>query len=115
MLSVLVLCHVFLVSYFLLLLFSVLTCAGEIDPVLRGMLVQHSESIDVKVVDEMRNFLFAAAHGLGHFDLVAINIQRGRDHALPDFNHMRTLLGLPRYTSMGEITTCAFCLTVLSW
>ncbi|MCA9211752.1 MAG: hypothetical protein KDB27_01710, partial [Planctomycetales bacterium] len=39
------------------------------------------------------------------FDLAAINIQRGRDHGLPDFNTMRTAIGLAPLDDFSELTS----------
>lgn len=37
-------------------------------------------------------------------DLLAINIERGRDHGLPDFNSLRQCYGLRRLSDFSEIS-----------
>ena len=37
-------------------------------------------------------------------DLLAINIQRGRDHGLPGFNKMRECYGLPKLTNFNQFS-----------
>lgn len=70
------------------------------------MLLQHAEEIDIHIVEGVRSFLFGPpGRGLGGGDLAAINVQRGRDHALPDYNHARELLGLSRLDSFSQITS----------
>ena len=77
---------------------------GGIEPLLRGLAAQVCQTIDSFVVDDVRNFLFGAP-GAGGFDLVSLNIQRGRDHGLPGFNALRTGLGLAPRAGFAEITT----------
>ena len=62
-----------------------------IDPYLMGLCYMQIEEIDSHVVDQVRNMLFAPP---AQFDLAAINMQRGRDHGLPDYNQTRVNLGL---------------------
>ncbi len=77
---------------------------NDIDPLLRGMATQLHQSIDVKVVNNLRNFLFGRP-GSGGFDLVSLNIQRGRDHGLGSYNDTRAAMGLNRVTEFSQITS----------
>ena len=72
---------------------SLLPAVG-IEGVLRGLARQHAQTIDTRIVDDVRNLLFGAPSGPGR-DLAALNIQRGRDHGLPDYNTVRAAYGLP--------------------
>ena len=75
-----------------------------IDSVLKAGASTLSQETDLEVVDSLRNFLFGQP-GSGGFDLVALNIQRGRDHGLADFNSVREAIGLEAYESFDEITS----------
>ena len=74
-----------------------------IDPVLKYLVSDPSQEVDLKVVDQLRNFLFGAP-GQGGLDLASLNIQRGRDHGLADYNTTRAAYGLPRVTDFAQIT-----------
>lgn len=87
-----------------------------IDSILKGLTVQPAQEIDAKVIDDVRNFLFFNVPGqppLG-FDLAALNIQRGRDHGLADFNTVRTAYGLPAYTAFSDISSDASVVAALT-
>lgn len=75
---------------------------GGIDPYLAGMGQQTQQSMDNRVVDDIRNFLFGPP-GAGGTDLASINIQRGRDRGLPNFNAIRQAYGLPTYFVLEQI------------
>lgn len=77
---------------------------GGIEPLLRGLSKQICQNIDPLVIDDVRNFLFGPP-GAGGFDLVSLNIQRGRDHGLPSYNATRIALGLPAKTSFAAINS----------
>ena len=55
----------------------------NIDRILRGLASQYAEENDLRLVDELRNLLFSPHFGL---DLLALDVQRGRDHGLPSYN-----------------------------
>lgn len=75
------------------------------DNLFRGMGALMQNEFDNKVVDDVRNFLFGApGSGRGGLDLVSINIQRGRERGLSDFNTIREAFGLPKVTSFDQIT-----------
>ncbi len=81
-----------------------LAAEGGIEPLLRGMAAQRCQAIDSYVIDDVRNFLFGQP-GAGGFDLVSLNIQRGRDHGLPSYNDLREGLGMPRKQSFAEVSS----------
>lgn len=71
-----------------------------IEPFLKGLSEQLTQEIDVHIVDAVRNMLFDPP---AQFDLAAINIQRGRDHGLPDYNQAREDFGLEPRRWFGQI------------
>lgn len=77
-----------------------------IDSLLLGAANQLAQEVDTLVIDDVRNFLFGEP-GEGGFDLVSLNIQRGRDHGLADYNQVRIDLGLAPVTSFDQITSNA--------
>lgn len=83
---------------------SVIKAAG-IEPFLRGSVFFRAQEVDLKVHDSLRNFLFTGIPEETGFDLIALNIQRGRDHVLPSYNQIRRLFGLKKVTSFKQITS----------
>lgn len=80
----------------------------RIEEVVRGTANTLAEEIDLKVHDLLRNGLFQGIPGEGElFDLMSLNIQRGRDHALPSYNDIRARFGLGRVSSFRQITSDA--------
>lgn len=82
---------------------TIVNFAGGIDPYIKGMATQIQQDFDCKIIDDVRNFLFSSESQIG-LDLAAININRGRDRGLADFNTIRTHLGLPMYSEFVELT-----------
>ncbi|GMS82212.1 hypothetical protein PENTCL1PPCAC_4387, partial [Pristionchus entomophagus] len=61
---------------------------GGIDPIIRGMMitaVKRPHRMTPAITEKM----------FGTTDLGSLNIQRGRDHAIPSYNKMRVFCGLP--------------------
>ncbi len=75
-----------------------------IDSILKYLASDPAQEIDNQVVDEVRNFLFGQP-GAGGFDLASLNIQRGRDHGLADYNSTRVAYGLKPAESFADITS----------
>lgn len=64
------------------------------DEFLQTVTREPMQNIDPFVSKALTNFLFNGDQPFG-VDLIAINLQRGRDHGLPTYNDMRVLQGLP--------------------
>ena len=77
--------------------------ASGVNGILKYAASTHMEELDMQVVDSLRNFLFVQL--AGGLDLASLNIQRGRDHGLADYNTARAAYGLPRVTSFDQITS----------
>lgn len=75
-----------------------------IEPFLRGSMNQVAQEVDTLVMPSLRNFLFTGIPQESGFDLIAMNIQRGRDHALPTYNELRVLFGRSPARKFRHIT-----------
>ncbi|KAL7548615.1 hypothetical protein ACHAWF_011888 [Thalassiosira exigua] len=62
--------------------------SSGLDPFLRGMAANACEESDPFLNPSLRNHLFGGQH-----DLMAMNIQRSRDHGIPRYNEIRKSLG----------------------
>lgn len=77
--------------------------ASGVDGILKYAASTHMEELDNQIVDSLRNFLFTQP--AGGLDLASLNIQRGRDHGLADYNTVRAAYGLPRVMSFAQISS----------
>ena len=75
-----------------------------LEPILKYLASDRAQELDTGVVDGVRNFLFGPP-GAGGFDLASLNIQRGRDHGLADYNTTRVAYGLAPVDSFDDVTT----------
>ena len=74
---------------------------GGAEWLLNGLMRQSARKLDPAVTEALTNHLFANNNaGLGS-DLIARNINRGRDHGLPSYNDFREACGLPKICSWG--------------
>ena len=81
-----------------------LVADNGISPILRGLAAQPAQQVDTLVVDEVRNMLLRGPNGPA-FDLAALNIQRGRDHGVGDYNTVRRSYGLEPVGAFSEISS----------
>lgn len=86
--------------------------SGGVEPFIKGMAVQIQQGMDPKIVNDVRNFLFGPP-GAGGLDLASININRGRERGLPDFNTVRENFGLQPYQFFQQISSNAAVFTKL--
>ncbi len=77
---------------------------NELDYLLKGLASDQQQNIDMHLVDGVRDFLFGEPIP-GGFDLASLNIQRGRDHGIPDYNTVREAFGLAPKTSFDQISS----------
>jgi peroxidase len=77
---------------------------GNVGLMLKGLASQVGQEVDLHLVNGIRNNLFGPP-GAGGLDLGALDIQRGRDHGLPDYNNLRGNYGLLPVTTFAEISS----------
>ncbi len=77
-----------------------------IEPFIQGLAAQTQQKVDTKIVDNLRNFLFGDPSSGNAFglDLASLNIQRGRDHGLPDYNSVRAFYTGSSVERFSDIT-----------
>jgi peroxidase len=74
------------------------------DPILKYLASDKTQEVDLGLINSLRNFLFGPP-GAGGLDLASLNIQRGRDHGLADYNATRKAYGLSQVTTWAQITS----------
>ncbi len=79
----------------------------NLEPFLKGLAVHTQYETDTKINSVLRNFLFVSPNDPVRFgiDLGSLNIQRGRDHGLPNYNAFRRYYTGRAATKFSDITT----------
>ena len=78
-----------------------------VEDILRGLASQIAEKEDSFLCSDVRNKLFGPMD-FSRRDLASINIMRGRDNGLPDYNTVRKCFGLPMISNWTEINPALF-------
>lgn len=89
---------------------EIVAIPGEVAANLKYLASDLAQDVDEQTVDGLRNSLFPDAPILdnvevGASDLIADDIQRGRDEGDPTYNQMRVQLGENPVTSFAQITS----------
>jgi peroxidase len=82
------------------------TMRNGVNALMRNVTAEFSQATDVYTVPVLRNMLFAPLPGgnVDQVDLIAIDIQRGRDVGLATLNGTRRALGLAPHASFAALT-----------
>ena len=77
------------------------------DIFLKGFATHRSYETDTKINEVLRNFLFVSPNSPDRFgiDLASLNIQRGRDHGLPDYNTVRKFFTGSAVSNFSQISS----------
>ena len=77
--------------------------ATGIEPIMFGLIGNKSQSIDLGFAHGIARKLFVKPGNPGREDLLAFNIQRGRDHGIPTYGQYRRLCRLPAVNNFEEL------------
>ncbi|XP_036323831.1 peroxidase [Rhagoletis pomonella] len=77
--------------------------AGVLDEYFMGLMNQVAQAMDDSITQEVTNHLFKKEGARYGLDLVAFNMQRGREFGLPGYMEFRKFCGLPTSTSWEEM------------
>jgi len=81
---------------------ELLRLAGMFDGLVAGLTREKIQQFDSGFVDDVTNHLFDGDRN--GMDLVALNIQRGREHGLAGYNKYREICGLGRASSFSDLS-----------
>jgi len=81
---------------------EILRLSGMIDGLIAGLTRDKIESMDTGFVDDITNNLFDGDRN--GMDLVALNIQRGRDHGIAGYNKYREICNIGKASSFSDFS-----------
>lgn len=80
--------------------------AGGLDSIFLGLLNDPAAKFDSQLSNTLQNHLFEVKNSDGSteaVDLLATNINRGRDHGLPSYNTVRERCGMTKASDFGDL------------
>lgn len=76
-----------------------------VDELIRGLSSTPMETLDQFITGEVTNHLFEDRRiPFSGIDLIALNIQRARDHGIPSYNNYRALCNLKRAATFEDLS-----------
>ncbi|KAG6441696.1 hypothetical protein O3G_MSEX002010 [Manduca sexta] len=82
---------------------TIMACPSKsFDDIVRGIVAHHAAESDPFVTGEISNLLFKS-HNRWGLDLIAMDIQRGRDHGLASYNDYREICGLRKARTFQDL------------
>ena len=82
---------------------QLLRAPGVMDAILRGLSDEWAQNVDEWVVDDVTKYLFKSPNRDFGFDLISLNVWRGRDHGLPGYTQYRQICGLPPVRTFEDL------------
>lgn len=83
-----------------------LNTSDTFDGLVRGLAEEETRAWDSNFIPEIRNHLFESSKNSGGLDLVAINVQRGRDHGIPGYSQYLEICGgrkIQSWQDLGDV------------
>ncbi|KAG7302968.1 hypothetical protein JYU34_012963 [Plutella xylostella] len=81
-----------------------MTHPAMVDELMRGLSSTPMETLDQFITGEVTNHLFEDRRiPFSGIDLIALNIQRARDHGIPSYNNYRALCNLKRASTFEDL------------
>lgn len=75
------------------------------EELMRGLASTPMETLDQFITGEVTNHLFEDRRiPFSGIDLIALNVQRARDHGIPSYNNYRALCNLKRASSFEDLS-----------
>ncbi|KAA0203447.1 hypothetical protein HAZT_HAZT005700, partial [Hyalella azteca] len=76
---------------------------GELGSRVRGLVSQSAAAVDAYFTSQVTEHLFESENSGPGLDLVALNIQRGRDHGVAPYTRWRMWCGLPPVSNFSDL------------